>query len=47
MTLLKVPEEGHYYQIQRSQEINEDLDEYVLSFSGPFRPHYNPDMVLL
>ena len=46
-TLLKLLEEGCYYQIQRSQGRSDDLDEHALSFSGSLRSHYNPNMVLL
>ena len=45
--MLKLLEEGHYYQIQRSPGKSDDLDDHAVSYAGSLRPHYNPYMVLL
>ena len=45
--MLKLLEEGHYYQIQRSPGKSDDLDDHAVSYAGSLRPHYNPNMVLL
>ena len=47
MTLLKLLEEGHFYEIQRSPGQHDDLEDQAVSFAGSLRPHYNPNMVLL
>lgn len=47
MTLLKLLEEGHFYEIQRSPGHRDDLEDQAVSYAGSLRPHYNPNMVLL
>ena len=47
MTLLKLLEEGHFYDIQRSPGHRDDLEDQAVSYAGSLRPHYNPNMVLL
>ena len=47
MTLLKLLEEGHFYEIKRSPGHRDDLEDQVVSYAGSLCPHYNPNMVLL
>ena len=47
MTLLKLLEEGHFYEIQRSPAHREDLEDQAVAYAGSLRPHNNPNMVLL
>ncbi|MEC8184841.1 MAG: hypothetical protein VX208_07125, partial [SAR324 cluster bacterium] len=41
MTLLKLLEEGHFYEIQRSPGHCDDLEDQAVSYAGSLRPHYN------
>ena len=45
--MLKLLEEGHFYEIQRSPGHRDDLEDQAVSYAGSLRPHYNPNMVLL
>ena len=47
MAYLKLLEEGHFYEIQRSFRKRADLEKQAVAYSGSLRPHYNPNMVLL
>ena len=44
--MLKLLEEGHFYEIQWSPGHRDDLEDQAVS-AGSLRPHYNPNMVLL
>ena len=35
MTLLKLLEEGHFYEIQRSPGHRDDLEDQAVSYAGP------------
>ena len=45
--MLKLLEEGHFYEIQRGHRHRDDLEDQAVSYAGSLRPHYNPNMVLL
>ena len=47
MTLLKLLEEGHFYEIQRSPGHRDDLEDQAVSYAGSLRPHFSPNMVPL
>ena len=47
MTLLKLLEEGHFYEIQWSPGHRDDLEDQAVSYTVSLLPHYNPNMVLL
>ena len=38
MTLLKLLEEGHFYEIQRSPGHRDDLEDQAVSYAGPCVP---------
>ena len=44
MTLLKLLEEGHFYEIQRSPGHRDDLEDQAVAYAGSLRPHYNQNM---
>ena len=47
MTLLKLLEEGHFYEIQRSPGHSDALEDQAVAYAGSLRSHYNPNVVLL
>ena len=47
MNLLKLLEEGNYFEIQKRSGRSKTLEKDSTPFSGALRPHYNPNMLLL
>ncbi|MED5515361.1 MAG: hypothetical protein VYE65_01145, partial [SAR324 cluster bacterium] len=47
MGVVKLLEEGKYFEIQKRSGRSETLEEESTPFCGALRPHYNPKMILL
>ena len=47
MNLVKLLEEGNYFEIQKRSGRSKTLEKDSTPFSGALRPHYNPKMLLL
>jgi hypothetical protein len=47
MNLVKLLEEGNYFEIQKRSGRSKTLEKDSTPFCGALRPHYNPKMLLL
>ena len=47
MNLVKLLEEGNYFEIQKRSGRSKTLENDSTPFGGALRPHYNPKMLLL
>jgi len=47
VNLVKLLEEGNYFQIQKRSRRSDNLEKESTAFCGALRPHYNPNMILL
>ena len=47
MNLVKLLEEGNYFEIQKRSGRSKTLEKDSTPFCGSLRPHYNPKMLLL